>query len=51
MVQRKKNQRDPDPHIVNQDPLDELIPNNQLGVLHAPSGVMDVKLWHDKLTP
>ena len=51
LVQRKKNKRDPNPHRVNQDPLDELIPNNQLGVLHAPNGVMDVKLWHDKLTP
>jgi hypothetical protein len=51
LVQRKKNQQYPDAQRVDQEPLDELIPNNQLGVLHVPSGVMDVKLWHDKLTP
>ena len=51
LVQRKKNQQYPDTQRVDQQPLDELIPNNQLGVLHVPSGVMDVKLWHNKLTP
>jgi hypothetical protein len=37
--------------MVSQVPQEEQIPNNQEGVLHAPSGVMDVKRWYDKLTP
>ena len=51
LVQRKKNHQYPDAYRLNQESFEELIPNNQLGVLHAPNGVMDVKLWHDKLAP
>ena len=50
-VQRKQKQGGQSGSSINPNAQEQQIPNNQNDVLHAPTGVMDVKHWYNRLTP